>query len=724
VRQPGRHTRGRRVLAVAALGCLLTPLAADAAAHRGQHRSHRQSLSAYSPRYGSTVAPGVELTGYTSGAGGASVDTNVVTVDLSRPGVSTAVLVGRVTDTAAVSTLAARAGAVAAVNGDYYAIGGSQAPQGPVVRDGLLLKGTAAGQLLAGVGTDGVARLARVFLQGSARWGGGGPRPLDCYNSDLAGGSLPRDAVAVLDGGWGDRPLTFTQTPRRVGVVAVDRGGRVLATWPKAAGQRVPPGGLLLVGTGRWSSVAGLPRGSRVSRSTGMTTDAPVGFRWGLGVGLQLVRDGVVTHHYRDDSDPHAARTALAWRDGGRTLLVLTAERRPGGASGASLGQGVNEIADELSALGATDAVLLDGGGSTTLVARPRGGAEAGVVGALQDGRQRAVPVGIGVFVPRGSGRVLGLLPSLDAPTAFPGTHRRVTVRGFDEWYGAATVPPGAVRLGTDTPDLVAADRPGLVRALQPGVGRVQASAPGTAPGATGPAVGSTPLRVLGPLAALSAPTELRLAPGSSTSFRVLGTDGRESAPIDGLDLRAQVDARYVRVRTDPDGAVRLSAPHGTEGAVSTVTLRVAGRAAEVLVRNGFQDVLLLEPAAAGAVRVVRGTTRVVPLGPGVRGLRVQPGAGGATAVPTQALLLPAGAQSVRLTVAGDGRPHAVRLLLGGPGGERRVLDLATATERGVQRLEAPVPAPAGWRVLGVQIFAAPGPSGGALALISLTARV
>jgi len=686
VRLATTQTRSRRAMAVAALACLATPVLAHAARPHGapQHRAHRQTLEAYSLRYDTPVAPGVQLSGFTSAARGGSVDSNVVTVDLSVPGVSTGVLVGRVTDTAPVSALAARQGAVAAVNGDYYAIGGSRAPQGPVVRDGELLKGTAAGQYLAGVGVDGIARLARVFLAGAASWGGGPERPLDSYNSDLYAPTLPPDAVAVLDGGWGDRPLTFVGAPRRTGIVAVDAHGRVLATWRRSAGQRVPAGGLLLIGTGQWASVAGLPKGSRVTRRAGMTTDAPVPFRWGLGVGLQLVSGGVVTHHYKDDSDPHAARTTLGWKDGGRTLLVVTAERAAG-----STGQGVNEVADELAALGATDAVLLDGGGSTTLVARPQGDNAPGLVGAPQDGFQRPVPVGIGVFVPRGSHRLLGLQPMLDAGTVFPGLHRRASFRGWDEWFGPAPVDPATVALTSDDPGFALGDRPGLVRALRPGTGHVVATAPATAPGALGPASGSVFLRVLQPLRRLEAPRELRLEPGSSTSFAMTGDDGEESAVVDAVDLTPQTDSRYVTVGAEPDGRVRLTAKPGTEGGVSTVTLRSGGVAAKVLVRNGFLNVPLRDLGEAGAFRVTGGKGRVVPLGVGRRGLRIEPGKGrAAVAAAATPVPLPPGAQRVALHVAGDGLPHEVRLVLADAAGAQQSLVLGRTTAKGRRRLE------------------------------------
>ncbi|MDF1505651.1 phosphodiester glycosidase family protein, partial [Roseisolibacter sp. H3M3-2] len=88
-----------------------------------------------------------------------------------------------------------------------------------------------------------------------------------------------------------------------------------------------------------------------------------------------LLRDGVVDP--RVDSTGNAGfrgpnpRTAVGVRDGGRRLLLVTTDgRRPGVAVGTSL----RETAELLRALGATDAINLDGGGSTTMVARDASG--------------------------------------------------------------------------------------------------------------------------------------------------------------------------------------------------------------------------------------------------------------------------------------------------------------------------------------------------------------
>ena len=228
---------------------------------------------------------------------------------------------------------------------------------------------------------------------------------------------------------------------------------------------------------------------------------------------------------------------------------------------------------------------------------------------------------------------------------------------------------------------------------------------------------------MLRPLTALAAPGEIRLAPGSSTSFAVQGSDGTESAPVDGLDLAAETDARFVVVTTEPDGRVRLTARPGTEGGISTVTLHNGAASAKVLVRNGFKDVPLVDPGVAGAFRVTGGRGKVVPLGRVNRGLRLDPSRGGATAATSSLLPLPTHAQRLGITVIGDGRPHTVQVLILDSTGRPATVTLGTTTTQGPRRMEAALP-PGAVALIGVQVGAAPGSKRGSVILDGLVARV
>jgi exopolysaccharide biosynthesis protein len=89
-----------------------------------------------------------------------------------------------------------------------------------------------------------------------------------------------------------------------------------------------------------------------------------------VGGGPQLINDGKVAITFEAEkiakrfvSDRHP-RTAIARLKDGRVLLATVDGRQPGASAGMSL----RELADLLLEFGASEAINLDGGGSTTMV--------------------------------------------------------------------------------------------------------------------------------------------------------------------------------------------------------------------------------------------------------------------------------------------------------------------------------------------------------------------
>jgi exopolysaccharide biosynthesis protein len=89
-----------------------------------------------------------------------------------------------------------------------------------------------------------------------------------------------------------------------------------------------------------------------------------------LGAGPQLIKEGKIDITDKREkmiagfaTDRHP-RTAVARLNSGKLLLVAIDGRQPG----VSVGMSLQELAELLLEFGATDAINLDGGGSTTMV--------------------------------------------------------------------------------------------------------------------------------------------------------------------------------------------------------------------------------------------------------------------------------------------------------------------------------------------------------------------
>jgi hypothetical protein len=132
-----------------------------------------------------------------------------------------------------------------------------------------------------------------------------------------------------------------------------------------------PKGGQLVVARGadavQW--LANLPRGTSITVSRRVATDAPVPFSQAYGVGTQTVENPgeVLDGLYCRANEKYAARTAIAWKPGGRKLMLVAVES-PRAADHYGLDE--NQMSGLLVSLGAARGFALDGGGSTSLVAR------------------------------------------------------------------------------------------------------------------------------------------------------------------------------------------------------------------------------------------------------------------------------------------------------------------------------------------------------------------
>ncbi|MFJ7628751.1 phosphodiester glycosidase family protein [Streptomyces sp. NPDC097595] len=305
-----------------------------------------------------------------------------------------------------VRAMAGTAGAWAAVNGSFFDIRSGPAfsgyegdPLGVYVSRGGLLSEAADGRTALILG-GGAARprIGEVTSSSSLTASDGAHRELDGINrapgrivgcGGVGGDRLARtgepmsapahnqlcvdeDEIVAFTGEWG------APTPKG-GVdsaeALLDRAGRVTALRAPAGGP-VPRGARVLSGTGKgaaWLRSHARPgahvnltsevRDSRGVQLSGAETSV-------VGAGPALVRDG---RRWINGEANGLTRAALAQREprtaagvtaDGTLLLVTFDGRQPG----VSVGVSMPEAADIMIALGATDAVNLDGGGSTTMV--------------------------------------------------------------------------------------------------------------------------------------------------------------------------------------------------------------------------------------------------------------------------------------------------------------------------------------------------------------------
>jgi exopolysaccharide biosynthesis protein len=323
---------------------------------------------------------------------------HIATIDLTAASSPDPVLAGnRLRGLEPTSSIGRRAGAVLAVNGDYFLSSGR--PVHAFAQDGRLvqtpqLTGRALGLDASGTQVtmgfpDSRATLATQSETGTVttsipRWNSGPatgdavaaftaagadletPPNGDCYAGLAATGS----PVVHPDGGV-DTPMTLTGTPRCGGGAALVPTSGVMLD-----GSRFNPSGSFLQ-----SLQAG--QAAQLTESLGFPGAVDV-----LGGTPVLIQGGVqqIQDLYCGDSFcDRQPRTAVGVTGDGRMLLVVVDGRQPG----YSVGMTLKELADLMQSLGAQNAINLDGGGSSTmwvngvLANRPSDGFQRGVGSAL-----------------------------------------------------------------------------------------------------------------------------------------------------------------------------------------------------------------------------------------------------------------------------------------------------------------------------------------------------
>jgi len=345
---------------------------------------------------------------------------HVLGVDLGNPHVRLDLLYpGAVAARAPVSQLADTQGAVAGVNGDFFNITETQHPGveatgatvGPAIASGRPLKaavpnGQRFGPALPpdtttedvlGVGVDRRARLDSMALDGSVHTPEG-RLPLGGLNQY----ALPENSVGAFTSDWGSvsrvRATCGTDTDRAAPCSAdtyevTVRRGRVVSSANTPGSGPIAPDTTVLVGREEGAQhlrklSTGEPvlvRHRLVARASGIP------YRFALG-GYPVLTKGQPLPGL--DNTTSAVRTAVGISDGGRRLLLLALDGAPAYRSGLTIA----EVAATMRELGSDDAFSLDGGGSTTLVAREPGAGAVSVRNHPSGGTERPVPNGIGVF--------------------------------------------------------------------------------------------------------------------------------------------------------------------------------------------------------------------------------------------------------------------------------------------------------------------------------------
>jgi hypothetical protein len=329
-----------------------------------------------------TVAPGVHAVVWDERDPRGPLRYYLLTVDLRQKGLSVDLLnAGPVRQTASVKTmLRGSRYAVGAVNGDFFDIGDTGAPLGlGKDRQRGPLNGRVAGWNNAFFidahghpDIDVLPMLPTVVGRPAIR--------VTNVNSP----SVQPGGIGAYNRQWGTTAgYRIVDGQRRDVRMVLIRDGRVVRTSTRlGTGKAID--GVMLVGRGAGAQAL---RALRVGQRVQVRWQVRGTPRMAITGNKFLVRDGVV--QVVDDREMHP-RTAIGIDRSSKSLLFLVVD----GRQKFSRGNTMVELANKMIDLGADEALNLDGGGSTTMMARG-GSGNLRVVNSPSDGRLRPVANGI-----------------------------------------------------------------------------------------------------------------------------------------------------------------------------------------------------------------------------------------------------------------------------------------------------------------------------------------
>lgn len=362
----------------------------NAQQHRPQHTSDGQrgliapalpsvmrSLAGRTSQARWDVAPGVTYTRWTELDPRGPIRAHLLTIDADRPGLKIDYASkGSVRSTAPTKEILAVDRAIAGVNGDFFDIGDTGAPLG-LGRDrqrGLVHARQSGWNSAFYLDRAGVPAIGDLPMKAKI------VQHPELQVTNLNSAFVQPGGIGIYNRAWGRTSgYRVTDGQRRNVRMVTIRGGRVRETRRRLTNNR-PIDGLVLIGRGQGArDLARLHQGSK----------ATVGWRlqgtpqMAISGNKMLIDDGVI--QVVDDRELHPRTAVGIDRDTGEVLLLVV-----DGRQASSRGATMVEMADLMIDLGADEALNLDGGGSSTMVARRPTGT-VGVVNSPSDGSQRSV---------------------------------------------------------------------------------------------------------------------------------------------------------------------------------------------------------------------------------------------------------------------------------------------------------------------------------------------
>ncbi len=421
-----------------------------------------------------------------------------------------------------VTNMAINSGAVAAVNADFFQMSESGRPIGMAYKDGQMVTSPPMRSDMLGwaITKDGVPLIQIFNFQGSVKSPNGMIFPISGVNKPSyfqAGGKTSHEnTILMYNHFWGKVSRGKINDKDDVVEVFVSNGIVTDVVWD-SPGRQIPTNGYVLAGRG--SGAVYIKENIRVGDPLSLNYSVtPEGdnIKTGTGGWSLMVDNGQPLTSFPSDINGINARTAVGYSGNKGTFYVVVVEK-----SSVSRGMNLNELAAYMAAMGIERALNLDGGGSTTLAARPLGDEKAVLVNRPSAGTQRSIPTGLGFFSTAPPGKLSGLVISSPGQV-FPGDNVSVKVKGYDSHYNPYPITAGKSVITVEAGPGSVTD--GSFVASSPGMTTISAYLDGFRATKTIRTLGAGDLKRI-----QVNPSSINIEPGQSAEFKVIAVDNNNT---------------------------------------------------------------------------------------------------------------------------------------------------------------------------------------------------
>jgi exopolysaccharide biosynthesis protein len=398
------------------------------------------------------VTSGAELENIVRFTDDGWMNINVLRVDLSDKYIALDTLINTASANtlAPVKSLAEGRGAVAAINASFFnpTGNGTGYPDGPIVESEKIISAYGEYNRYG----DSMASFA-LSSDNSPLYGywktditliapNGETMVVNQYNKPSRMGY---NDYSIFDSRWGENSIGASESQPDIVEMLVE-DGEVLEIRQGKPSAQIPRNGYVVVTR---QSNAGFiynnfKKGDPVEFSITTSPDWK-GIKMAVTGSSMLVVDGKIPSSFSYDIPSISKtnpRTVIGSSKDGEELFLVTVDGRQNSSTGLTQ----MEMAEFMKKLGAYNALNLDGGGSTTMVARKPGTDSLNIINSPSDGSARIVSTAIGVFSMAPPSRLNGLIIEAEDANVFVGTSRKFTVRGFDRYFNPVEIDPSDVK--------------------------------------------------------------------------------------------------------------------------------------------------------------------------------------------------------------------------------------------------------------------------------------